>query len=583
VVAARTRAAKAIRAAAAIRFGMRARRVFAVARGCGGPQAAAMASEAYDDFVARRLPPPEAWPDFAFDRPELAYPERMNAAVELLDAAVARGEGDGQAVVNDAGEWTYAQLKALSDGVARVLVEQGGLIPGARVLLRGPNTMTLIAAWFGVLKAGGIVVTTMPMLRRRELAPILARAQVSHAIVDSRCLADWSEAAAEAPALKWTITYDGDAGTGALEAAARAAAPEFAAHVGRADAPALIAFTSGTTGDPKGCVHDHRAILAPADTFARHVLKPAPGQRWIASPPIAFTFGLGGLVLFPFRFAGTAVTVENGSPPNLIAAAARHRANLMFTAPTAYKAMLPLLADHDLSALHTCISAGEHLPPAVLGAWKGATGLTLVNGIGATEMMHIFISAAGADVVPGATGRVVPGYTACVLDDEGNPLEQGEGRLAVRGPTGCRYLDDPRQAVYVRDGWNVTGDTYRLDADGYFHYVARSDDMIVSSGYNIAAPEVENALLSHAAVSECAVCGVPDAGRGMIVKAWVVASAGVRADAALAKALQDHVKAEIAPYKYPRAIEFVDALPKTLTGKLQRYRLRADAGRAAAS
>ncbi len=530
-------------------------------------------TQPHDTFVADRLPDPGTWPRFRFDLPELGYPERMNAAVELLDRAVAEGEGERLAVINDAGQWTYAALARLSDGIAQVLVEEGGLVPGNRVLLRGPNTATLIAGWLAVLKAGGVVVTTMPMLRAGELAPILAKARVSHALIDARTLADWREAAAGAEHLRWTATFDGDAGTGALEALAAAKPAHFNPHIGPSDAPALIAFTSGTTGTPKGCVHDTRALLAPTDTFARHVLKPEPGLRWCGSPPIAFTFGLGALVLFPFRFRGTAVTVENGSPANLLAAITRHRPEMLFTAPTAYKAMLGIIEGVDITSLKTCVSAGEHLPRAVFDAWEAATGHRLVNGIGATEMMHIFISAAGDDISPGSTGKVVPGYEACVIDAAGRELSEGEGRLAVRGPTGCRYLDDPRQANYVQNGWNLTGDTYRIDAEGYFHFVARSDDMIVSSGYNIAAPEVENALLTHDAVAECAVVGAPDADRGMIVKAYVVPAAG-EGDPALARLLQDHVKATIAPYKYPRAVEFVPALPKTLTGKVQRFRLR---------
>jgi len=526
-----------------------------------------------DTFVTDRLPDPAAWPLFRFDRPELTYPERLNAASELLDRAVDLGEGSRIAVVNDAGQWTYADLKALSDRIARVLREEGGLVPGNRVLLRGPNSFTLIACWFAVLKAGGVVVTTMPMLRAGELAPILAKGRISHALVDSRTLADWREAAGQSADLRWTATFDGDAGTGALEALAADKPGGFTPWLGRSEDPALIAFTSGTTGTPKGCIHDHRALLAPTDTFARHVLRPEPGLRWCGSPPLAFTFGLGALVLFPFRFLGTSVTVENGSPANLLDAVGKHKVDMLFTAPTAYKAMLGQLEDADIASLKTCVSAGEHLPPAVFAAWEKATGHKLVNGIGATEMMHIFISAAGEDIVPGATGKVVPGYEACVLDAQGQPLAEGEGRLAVRGPTGCRYLDDQRQAAYVQGGWNVTGDTYRIDAEGYFHYVARSDDMIVSSGYNIAAPEVENALLMHHEVAECAVVGAPDPDRGMIVKAYVVTASG-SGNPSLARALQDHVKATIAPYKYPRAVEFVPALPKTLTGKVQRFRLR---------
>jgi 2-aminobenzoate-CoA ligase len=526
-----------------------------------------------DSFVSDHLPDPGGWPQFRFDLPELAYPEHMNAACELIDKAVDLGEGERLAVVNDAGAWTYADLKALSDRIAQVLVEEGGLVPGNRVLLRGPNTYMLIACWFAVLKAGGVVVTTMPMLRAGELVPILAKARISHALVDSRTLTDWRQASGQSDALRWTATFDGDCGTGALEALAASKAGGFVPHMGRSDDPAIIAFTSGTTGTPKGCVHDTRALLAPTDTFARHVLKPALGLRWCGSPPVAFTFGLGALVLFPFRFLGTAVTLENGSPSNLLAAIGRHKVNMLFTAPTAYKAMLGALEEADFSSLDTCVSAGEHLPLAVYEAWQRATGHRLVNGIGATELMHIFISATGDDILPGSTGKIVPGYEACVIDDEGRELREGEGRLAVRGPTGCRYLDDPRQAVYVQGGWNLTGDTYRLDGAGYFHYVARSDDMIVSSGYNIAAPEVENALLMHEEVAECAVVGAPDEDRGMIVKAYVVPARG-EGGPALAQALQDHVKATIAPYKYPRAVEFVPALPKTLTGKVQRYRLR---------
>lgn len=529
---------------------------------------------AYDDFVRSRLPPAHLCPDISFDHPDLAYPDRLNAAVALLSGALAAGDSDRLAVVNDAGQWTYADLARQSDRIARLLADDGGLVPGNRVLLRGPNGFMLIACWLAVLKAGGIVVTTMPMLRAVELCPIIDKAAVSHALVDSRTLDDFQRAADASPHIRWTATYDGDAGTGALETLCAALPDGFDAHVGPADAPAIIAFTSGTTGVPKGCVHDHRAILAPADSFARHILAPEPGLVWCGTPPVAFTYGLGATVIFPLRFRGTAVTLENGSPAHVLAAIDRHGVQMLFTAPTAYKAMLGQMAGASLASLRTCVSAGEHLPPAIHHAWEAATGHRLVNGIGATEMMHIFISAAGDDILPGATGRAVPGYRAAVLDDAGRPVVGDVGRLAVRGPTGCRYLDDPRQATYVRDGWNVTGDSYIEDAEGRFHYVARSDDMIISSGYNIAAPEVENALLAHRAVAECAVVGAPDPDRGAIVKAYVVCAGGTVGDAALARALQDHVKATIAPYKYPRAIEFVAALPKTLTGKLQRYRLR---------
>jgi len=523
-----------------------------------------------DTFVRDRLPPLGRQPEFLFDRPELNYPEQLNAAVELI----ATGESDALAVVNDAGRWTYREMRELSDRIARLLVEEEGLVPGNRVLLRGPNGAMLFACWLGVLKAGGIVVATMPILRAGEIATILERARVSHAVVDARCLEDFTPAAAQAGTLRSLITYQGDQGGGALEGRLARVAPGFAAVETLRDDVALIAFTSGTTGKPKGCVHYHRDILACADSFARHVLKPEAGSRWACSAPIAFTFGLGMLLIFPWRFGGIAVTIEQPGPKPLLEAIARHGITNLATAPTAYKAMLPMLSEHDISSLSTCVSAGEHLPAATWHAWQEATGLRIVDGIGATEMMHIFISAGGDEIRAGATGKAVPGYVAVVLGEDGAPLATGTGRLAVKGPTGCRYFDDPRQADYVIGGWNVTGDTYRADEDGYFWFVARSDDMIVSAGYNIAAPEVENALHSHAAVAECAVIGVPCEERGQRVKAFVVPAPGRQPCDALARALQDHVKATIAPYKYPRELEFVEALPKTATGKLQRFALR---------
>jgi 2-aminobenzoate-CoA ligase len=515
-----------------------------------------------DSFIRDRLPPPERQPEFLFTLPELLYPERLNAAVELID----RQDPDALAVVNDAGSWTYGDMKDLSERIARLLVEQEGLVPGNRVLLRGPNNAMLFASWLAVLRAGGIVVATMPMLRPGEIATIVERAQVSHAIVDARFRDDFDAAGGT----KSVLSYDGDRGFAGIEHVAPGLAP---ADTHRDDV-ALVAFTSGTTGRPKGCVHFHRDILAPADAFARHILKPAPGDRWACSAPIAFTFGLGMLLIFPWRFGGTAVTIEAPGPKPLLDAIGRHKVTMLATAPTAYKAMIPMLGAHDISTLRTCVSAGEHLPAATWHAWREATGIAIVDGIGATEMMHVFISAAGEDIRPGATGRAVPGYVATLLDEAGAPMETGTGRLAVKGPTGCRYFDDERQADYVQHGWNVTGDTYRKDEDGYFWYVARSDDMIISSGYNIAAPEVENALYAHPAVQECAVVGAPCPERGQKVKAFVVLAPGFAPDEATVTLLQDHVKAAIAPYKYPREILFVAELPKTATGKLQRFALR---------
>jgi 2-aminobenzoate-CoA ligase len=529
-----------------------------------------MTSAQVDTFVRDRLPPAEAQPEFRFDLPELQYPERLNAAVELID----RHDPRRVAVLNDAGSWSYGQMRSLSDRIARLLVEEEGLVPGNRVLLRGPNGAMLFAAWLGVLKAGGVAVATMPILRAGEIATILDRAQVSHAIVDDRCLEDYDIGAAQAGTVRSLLTYRGDAGGGELERRLEHVLDGFVAVDTHRDDVALIAFTSGTTGKPKGCVHYHRDVLAPADAFARHVLRPLQDDRWACSAPIAFTFGLGMLLIFPWRFGGTAVTIETPGPQPLLDAVERHRVTTLATAPTAYKAMLGLMENADLSSLHTCVSAGEHLPAATWHAWDDATGLKIVDGIGATEMMHIFISASGDDIRPGATGKAVPGYRAAVLDDDGRALGSGTGRLAIIGPTGCRYFDDERQAKYVQGGWNVTGDTYRLDEDGYFWFVARSDDMIISAGYNIAAPEVENALYAHPAVQECAVIGVPCEERGQRVMAFVVPSPGHEPSNDLARALQDHVKATIAPYKYPRDVEFVEALPKTATGKLQRFALR---------
>jgi len=538
---------------------------------------------AYDSFVRDRLPPPELLPEFRFDLPELQYPERLNAAAELLKGG-ARG---ALAVVNDHGRWTYADLDNFSGRIARLLVEDEGLIPGNRVLLRGPNSYTMFAAWLGILKAGGVVVATMPLLRPGEIATVIERAQISHAIVDSRFIGDFRQAVDQTHSVKHIVKYDGDYGKGELEARTASLNPLPPADTGRDD-PALIAFTSGTTGVPKGCVQFNRDVLAPCDTFAKHLVGPKPGDIFMTSAPMAFTFGLGITPMFPLRFGAASATIEQASPPALLAAIAKFGVTHLGTAPTAYKAMLAtesvgarttvrseLTALGDaLTTLHCCISAGEHLPEATWRAWKERTGIAITDGIGSTEMMHIFVSATGEDVRPGSTGRAVPGYTACVLDADANPMDEGVGRLAIKGPTGCRYLDDPRQRDYVVNGWNVTGDTYRRDADGYYWYLARSDDMIVSAGYNIGAPEVENALLSHPAVAECAVIGVHCPERGQKVKAFVVLAVKIGSSEALIAELQAHVKAQIAPYKYPREIEFVEALPKTATGKLRRSELR---------
>ena len=520
----------------------------------------------YDSFVRDRLPPPDQQPEFLL----LHYPERLNAAAELLKG----GQPDDLAIVNGHGRWTYAELGDFSGRIARLLVEEKGLVPGNRVLLRGPNGYTLFAAWLGVLKAGGVAVTTMPLLRPGEIATVIDAAEISHAIVDSRFIGDFRAAADQTRQVRHLVKYDGDYGQGELETRCMGLTPLPPVDTGRDD-PALIAFTSGTTGIPKGCIQFHRDILAPCDTFAATHFRMGASDVVMTSAPIAFTFGLGATLLFPLRFGAATATIEQPSPPALLEAIARHGVTHLATAPTAYKAMLsqPGL-DDALQTLRDCLSAGEHLPRATWEAWKERTGISIVDGIGSTEMMHIFISESGDAIRPGSTGRAVPGYEATILDDEGNPLTEGEGRLAVKGPTGCRYLDDERQVKYVKEGWNLTGDTYRKDGDGYFWYLARSDDMILSSGYNIGAPEVENALLGHPAVAECAVVGIPCPERGQKVKAFIVAAANVNPDDTLISELKDFVKATIAPYKYPREIEFVEALPKTATGKLRRVELR---------
>lgn len=534
-----------------------------------------MGSSAHiDRFVLDHLPPKDQQADLIFDLPELAYPERLNAGVELLRRAVEAAGPDARALIDFDHEFSWSRVDAISGRMAQVLVEQLGVVPGNRVLLHGPNSSWTVLAWFAILKAGGVVVATMPMLRATELATVLNKAQVSHALVYDVFADVVAEAQPAAVSLAHVMTST------ELRIAAQAlpAGLRFDAVDTAADDPALIAFTSGTTGQPKGCVHFHRDILAMADTFARHTLDLGPGDIVVGTPPIAFTFGLGGLVVFPAAVGAATAFADRPGFDALAETIARRKATALFTAPTGYRALLKLADQHDLSSLRTCVSAGEALPAATSDAWRDATGVRIVDGIGSTEMIHIFISARGDEIRPGATGRPVPGYEARIIDAEGRALPAGEtGRLAVRGPTGCRYLDDPRQAAYVQDGWNLTGDVYRLDEDGYFWFVARADDMIISSGYNIGAPEVENALLRHPAVAEAAVIGAPDEERGQIVKAFVVLADGQVGSDALKLALQDHVKGEIAPYKYPRALEFVDALPKTQTGKLQRFRLKADA------
>jgi len=531
-----------------------------------------------DTFARDNLPPQDQWPTFLFNRPELQYPERLNCVVPFLDRWVGEGRGDEPCLISPAETLSYRELQERVNRICNVLVQRLGFVPGGRVLLRSANNPMMVAAYLAVLKAGGVVVATMPLLRAREIAYPLNKARVTIALCDHRLAEEMERARTMASDLQHVV-YWGTGKSDSLEALAAEASPEFEAVDTAADDVCLIGFTSGTTGEPKGTMHFHRDMLAICDAYSRNVLRPEPSDRFIGSPPLAFTFGLGGLVLFPMRVGASTVLLEKAGPDDLLQAITKYRATICFTAPTAYRAMLPRLDDYDISSLRKCVSAGEHLPKGTWDAWRDATGLKLMDGIGATEMLHIFIATAEEEIRPGATGRPVPGYEARIVDEEGRTLPPGSiGRLAVCGPTGCRYLADERQRKYVQDGWNVTGDTFLMDEDGYFWYQARSDDMIISAGYNIASPEVEAALLTHPAVAECGVVGAPDEERGMIVKAYVVLHPNHVPSAELVKMLQEHVKAEIAPYKYPRSIEFVEALPRTQTGKLQRFTLRQMAG-----
>jgi 2-aminobenzoate-CoA ligase len=525
-----------------------------------------------DTFCRDHLPPGGAWPEMIFELPEVRYADRLNCATELLTAVIARLGPDRPCLLTPAGEqWSYGDLERTANRIATVLTRDLGVVPGNRVLLRGPNNPWLVACWFAVLKAGGVVVTTMPLLRPSELTAIAGIARVDLALCDVRFVDDLAAARLGGARI---VTYGGPDGDD-LAARVTGAADEFTAIETSADDVALLAFTSGTTGRPKATMHFHRDVLAIADTFSTHLVRPRSDDVFTGTPPLAFTFGLGGLVVFPMRVGAATLLVEKATPDELADLIERHAATVCFTAPTAYRAMLRAGRPERLRSLRRAVSAGEHLPASTWHEFLAATGVRLIDGIGSTEMLHVFISAADDDIRPGATGKEIPGYRAAVVDEDGNPVPPGTpGRLAVKGPTGCRYLADPRQAEYVQKGWNLTGDAYLRDEDGYFHYLARRDDMIVSSGYNIAGPEVEEALAGHPAVNECCVVGAPDPQRGQLVKAYVVLREGVAASPELVTELQDFAKRQIAPYKYPRVVEFVASLPRTSSGKLQRYVLR---------
>jgi 2-aminobenzoate-CoA ligase len=552
--------------------------------------AALAPSSHFDTFTRDRLPPQDQWPVFVFDRPEVQYPEQLNCVQGLLDAHVANGLGDRVAVrgVDGAGDvcWTYSQLQAKVNQIAHVLVTDMGMKSGQRLLLRGGNSPMMAACFLAALKAGLVVVPTMPLLRAAELKQIIDKAQVSAALCDcllAEELGHCTDAAHahHAPALKQVRWFRSEDAEG-VEARMAQHAPAFEAHPTSRDDVCLIAFTSGTTGQPKGTMHFHRDILAMCDLFPRHVLKMDASDIVCGTPPIAFTFGLGGLLAFPMRYGACAVLLEKYTPESLLQAVAKYGVTQCYTAPTMYRQMAMMVIDKpqafDLKTLKHTVSAGEALPDATRQLWKKATGLEMTDGIGGTEVIHIYISSAGHDVRAGSIGKVVPGYQAQIVDEEMQPVPPGVvGRLAVRGPTGCRYLDDPRQKDYVKGGWNLPGDTFVMDADGYFSYQARNDDMIISAGYNIAGPEVEGALMQHPAVAECGVVGASDIERGQVVMAFVVLKPGHTGAPALEKEIQEFVKQTIAPFKYPRRVVFCDTLPRTETGKLQRFKLRQQA------
>ena len=531
-----------------------------------------------DTFTRDNLPPFEQWPDLLLDR--FPYPEFLNAGVELTDRVVERGFGDQEALIGNGRRRTYKELADWTNRLAHAFVEDFGVRPGNQILIRSANNPAMVACWLAATKAGAVVVNTMPLLRAGELAKIVDKAEIALALCDTRLMDEIVACAKTSRFLKKVIGFDGTANHDAeLDRIALGKSVRFEAVKTGRDDVALLGFTSGTTGEPKATMHFHRDLLLIADSYAKEILQVTPDDIFVGSPPLAFTFGLGGLAIFPLRFGATATLLENASPANMIEIIETYKATISFTAPTAYRVMLAAMeSGADLSSLRVAVSAGETLPAPVFDDWVKKTGKPILDGIGSTEMLHIFISNRLGDCTPASTGRPVLGYEAKIVDNEMKEKPRGEvGALAVRGPTGCRYLADARQKAYVRDGWNLTGDAFVQDADGYFHFAARSDDMIISSGYNIAGPEVEAALLSHPGVKECAVIGVADEDRGQIVQAHIVLREGVTGDALMVRDLQDHVKATIAPYKYPRSIKFTDALPKTQTGKIQRFRLRTDA------
>ena len=531
-----------------------------------------------DSFSRDNLPGQEQQPEYIFDLPALTFPAFLNCANELLDNKIHQGLGNKTAILSPHVSWTYQELFSRANQIAHVLTDEMGLIPGNRVLLRAPNNPMLAACWLAVLKTGGVVVATMPLLRCQDLEPVINKAEIEFALWAERLIDELQQAQQLTSSLNKIVLFNADGNTNAnteLEQQMQDKPTDFKNIETASDDVALIAFTSGTTGQPKGTIHFHRDVMSMCVCVGDELVKPTADDIFIGSPPLAFTFGLGMQLALPLYAGATTVLIENPTPPKLTAAIEEYKATICATAPTAYRAMLDHIGNSDISSLKKTVSAGEHLPLATYEKWQQATGIKMIDGLGATEMIHIFLSSADEDIRPGAIGKAVSGYKVCILDDDDQVLAPGKmGHLAVKGPTGCKYLADERQKSYVKNGWNITGDICEMDEDGYIWYMGRADDMIISAGYNISGPEVEAAMISHESITECAVVASPDPERGNIVKGFVVLNDGFDGTEKLILELQEHVKQTIAPYKYPRAIEFISQLPKTQTGKIQRHKLR---------
>jgi len=523
-----------------------------------------------DNFAHDNLPSIDLQPDYLCDLPQFQHPEMLNCVERLLDNHIKKGNGDAVCIRTFEESWTYNNLFEKANQIAHVFIDDLGLVSGNRVLLRSANNPMMVACWFAVLKAGGIVVSTMPLLRSKELTTIIDCAEISIAISDSDLADEMNQV--ESKFLKITSFFR----NGDLDKLTQYKPKNFENYHSKADSVCLIGFTSGTTGLPKMTAHYHKDILNICEAFPVYSLQPTKDDIFIGSPPLGFTFGLGGLVLFPMYFGASTFLIEKPSPDLLLKAIQEYKVTICFTAPTAWRVLTTKLNEFNVSSLRKCVSAGETLPLQVWHDWYDATGLKIIDGIGSTEILHIFISSNEENMIPGATGLPILGYEAKIIDENGNELPINEsGKLAIKGITGCKYLNrEEKQKEYVQNGWNITGDIFKKDDNGYYWFVARGDDMIISSGYNIAAIEVESVLLTHEDILECAVVGLPDEERGMLVCAHIVLKDNNKASVEFKKTIQQWFKQVAAPYKYPRVINFIESLPKTETGKIQRFKLK---------